>query len=188
VEGGGGRSGKGWLVISWRVRGLRHVCLITFQSTRQSATPIIGVSPPGKLLFYSRTTRAPDARDLSLSPSPPLSLSLIAPSILSRSVLSRILFSTIAAAAAIPPSPPPHPPRVRGRIHRRLIGGFASSGPGRSPSPRSYPSGNPVCEPASAVKTEAEINGVNSTETEAGILLVNKLSSSSHRFLCVEPR
>lgn len=43
--------------------------------------PIIGVSPPGKLLFYSRTTRAPDVpvyRDiLHLSlPLPPLSVSL----------------------------------------------------------------------------------------------------------------
>lgn len=38
--------------------------------------PIIGVSPPGKLLFYSRTTRAPDVlslvyRDIPPPPSPP---------------------------------------------------------------------------------------------------------------------
>lgn len=33
--------------------------------------PIIGVSPPGKLLFYSRTTRAPGVyRDIPCLPSP----------------------------------------------------------------------------------------------------------------------
>lgn len=71
----GGRVGKGWLVISWRVRGLRHVCLITFQSTRQSATPLSASHHPENYSFIleqlssSRCSRVPRyIPSLSLSP------------------------------------------------------------------------------------------------------------------------
>lgn len=54
--------------------------------------PIIGVSPPGKLLFYSRTTRAPDV----LSPS--LSCTAIFPSLSSDTASSFRLFSLARSA------------------------------------------------------------------------------------------
>lgn len=52
-------SGKGCLVISWRVRGFRHVCLITFQLTRQSATPLSASHHPENYSFILEQLRFP---------------------------------------------------------------------------------------------------------------------------------
>lgn len=62
--------------------------------------PIIGVSPPGKLLFYSRTTRAPGVyRDIPCLPSPrpvlvspPPTLFYSLPSLSLRSSATSMLF------------------------------------------------------------------------------------------------
>lgn len=52
-------SGKGCLVISWRVREFRHVCLITFQLTRQSATPLSASHHPENYSFILEQLRFP---------------------------------------------------------------------------------------------------------------------------------
>lgn len=51
--------GKGCFVISWRVRGFRHVCLITFQSTRQSATPLSASHHPENYSFILEQLELP---------------------------------------------------------------------------------------------------------------------------------
>lgn len=69
-EGGERRVGKGCFVISWRVRGFRHVCLITFQSTRQSATPLSASHHPENYSFILEQLGLPmyrDVRSLSFS-------------------------------------------------------------------------------------------------------------------------
>lgn len=58
-EGKGWRVGKGCFVISWRVRGFRHVCLITFQSTRQSATPLSASHHPENYSFILEQLELP---------------------------------------------------------------------------------------------------------------------------------
>lgn len=58
-EGRGWRVGKGCFVISWRVRGFRHVCLITFQSTRQSATPLSASHHPENYSFILEQLELP---------------------------------------------------------------------------------------------------------------------------------
>lgn len=55
----GWRVGKGCFVISWRVRGFRHVCLITFQSTRQSATPLSASHHPENYSFILEQLELP---------------------------------------------------------------------------------------------------------------------------------
>lgn len=57
---GGWRIGKGCFVISWSSPRVPSCVLNHFPVDSAVCNPIISVSPPGKLLFYSRTTRAPD--------------------------------------------------------------------------------------------------------------------------------
>lgn len=75
--------------------------------------PIIGVSPPGKLLFYSRTTRAPGVyRDIPYLPSPrpvlvspPPTLFYSLPSLSLRSSATSMLFEVYFLFFFLPPSP-----------------------------------------------------------------------------------
>lgn len=55
-------SGKRCFVISWRVRRFRHVCLITFQLTRQSATPLSASHHPENYSFILEQLRFPMSR------------------------------------------------------------------------------------------------------------------------------
>lgn len=76
--------------------------------------PIIGISPSGKLLFYSRTTQVPDVPctaifSLSFSPSSPIcsrfTLFLLpSKSILTRSVLESSFFQLLLVASFNPAS------------------------------------------------------------------------------------
>lgn len=79
--------------------------------------PIIGVSPPGKLLFYSRTTRAPGVyRDIPCLPSPrpvlvspPPTLFYSLPSLSLRSSATSMLFEVYFLfffSPSLPLSPP----------------------------------------------------------------------------------
>lgn len=74
--------------------------------------PIIGISPSGKLLFYSRTTQVPDVPctaifSLSFSPSSPICFTLFllpTKSILTRPVLESSFFQLLLVASPNPAS------------------------------------------------------------------------------------
>lgn len=101
-------NGKGCLVISWRVRGFRHVCLITFQLTRQSATPLSASRHPENYSFILEQLRFPMFRvprySLFLSflfPFARLTLFLLSSkSILTRSVLESSFFQPFLVASS----------------------------------------------------------------------------------------
>lgn len=137
-EGGERRVGKGCFVISWRVRGFRHVCLITFQSTRQSATPLSASHHPENYSFILEQLGLPmyrDVRSLSFS----LSLftssssrfrftlfSCLRPekSILTRPVRSRVRFFRLHLVAL------PNPARLFRSIRPLTVVNSAHPAPG----------------------------------------------------------